>query len=84
MATSLTPQQVDTLLDKLGSDDAFRELWSTDTAAALKSIGIPEAAAACFGNVKSLASKDKLQASRSALQKRLTGLLDQSVQGFSG
>lgn len=84
MATSLTPQQVDTLLDKLGTDDAFRELWSKDTAAALKSIDIPEAAAACFVNATSLASKEKLQGSRAALQKRLTGRLDQSVQGFSG
>ena len=84
MATSLTPQQVDTLLDKLGNDDAFRELWTKDTGAALESIGIPKAAAACFGQVKSLASKDKLASSRATLQKQLTGLLDQSVQGFAG
>lgn len=83
MANGLTPQQVDTLLDKLGNDDAFRELWSTDTAAALKSIGAPETLATCFGNVKKLASKDKLQSSRDTLQKQLLTRLDQSVQGFS-
>ena len=83
MANGLTPQQVDTLLDKLGNDDAFRELWSTDTAAALKSIGAPETLAACFGNVKNLASKDKLQSSRATLQKQLLTRMDQAVQGFS-
>ena len=83
MANGLTPQQVDTLLDKLGNDDAFRELWSTDTAAALKSLGAPETLAACFGNVKNLASKDKLQSSRATLQKQLLTRMDQAVQGFS-
>ena len=50
MANELNPQQVETLLGKLANDDDFRSALQTDPATALKSIGLPEALAACFAN----------------------------------
>lgn len=47
MANELSAQQVETLLDKLGNDDAFRAALEKDPAAALASIGLPTALAAC-------------------------------------
>jgi putative modified peptide len=70
---------VATLLDKLGSDDAFRDLFTKNPAAALKQVGAPEpeACAACM-TVTNLASKDAIKASRQALTSQLTATLGQT------
>jgi putative modified peptide len=69
---------VATLLDKLGSDDTFRDLFQKNPAAALKQIGVqePEAFAICM-TVTKLASKDAIKASSHALTTQLTGTLGQ-------
>ena len=64
MSYQLPEPVVDRLLDKLGNDDDFRHLFTTDTRAALASIGFAPAADRsiehgawfCLG-VESLASK---------------------------
>ncbi|HVH36861.1 NHLP-related RiPP peptide [Tahibacter sp. UC22_41] len=76
---NLTPTQVDALLDKLGSDDAFRSLLLSNPAAALKQIGAPEELAACFANCKQLADPQTLRASRSAIQQQLGSKLDAHI-----
>ena len=65
------------LLDKLGSDDAFRDLFTKNPAAALKQVGAPEpeACAGCM-KVTNLASKDAIKASRQALTTQLAGKLN--------
>jgi putative modified peptide len=70
---------VATLLDKLGSDDTFRDLFQKNPAAALKQVGAPEPenCAACM-TVTKLASKDTIKASSQALTAQLTGTLEQT------
>ena len=76
---SLTPTQVDALLDKLSSDDAFRALLLSDPASALKQIGAPAELADCFGQCKQLADPQTLKASRSAFQQQLGSKLDAHI-----
>ena len=78
MAT-LTSAQVDTLLDKLSSDDEFRALLLKDPAAALKQIGAPAELAQCFAQCKRLADPQTLKSSRTAIQKQLGGTLDAHI-----
>jgi len=69
---------IDRLLDRLGHDDAFRDLFVADTRAALASIGFEPAADPsvtqglwfCLA-VDHLASKETIQASRRALRNQL-------------
>jgi putative modified peptide len=70
---------VDTLLDKLASDDDFRLRFTNDTRDALASIGYMPAAdkSIIVGTwfclrVEQLASKEAIQAGRAALRERLT------------
>ena len=65
------------LLDKLSTDDVFRDLFQNDSAAALKQVGAPEGCAACL-TVTKLASKDAIKATKHALLGQLTGTLDQT------
>lgn len=81
MANLLAGNVVATLLDKLGSDDDFRKLFTNNPEAALKSAGASDAdAKSCAGCLKvtSLASKDAIKASRQALTAQLTGTLTQT------
>ncbi|MBL8297479.1 MAG: NHLP-related RiPP peptide [Rhodanobacteraceae bacterium] len=73
---SLTSAQVDTLLDKLSSDDEFRALLLKDPEAALKQIGAPVELAKCFAQCKQLADPQTLKTSRAVIQKQLGGTLD--------
>ena len=81
MANTLAGNVVATLLDKLGSDDDFRELFTNNPEAALKKAGAADAdaksCAECFKVVK-LASKDAIKASRQVLTAQLTGKLTQT------
>ena len=75
-AKPLPANVVASLLDKLGSDDKFRDLFQKNPAAALKQVGAaePEACAACM-TVTKLASKDAIKASSKALTAQLTKTL---------
>ena len=64
---SATPDQINSLLDRLGSDDAFRERMLGNPAAAFAEHGItvdPGTVPA----VRSLPSKDAIDAQRAAIQ----------------
>jgi putative modified peptide len=81
MANTLAGNIVATLLDKLGSDDDFRKLFTDDPEAALKKAGASDAdAKSCRGCLKvtKLASKDAIKASNQALTTQLTGRLTQT------
>lgn len=77
MAFQLSEDTVDALLDKLSSDDKFRDLFQKDPRQALAAVGhkpaadqtIAEGAWMCMG-VKQLASKEAISASREALRKQ--------------
>lgn len=78
MPFQLSEDTVDSLLDKLSSDDAFRELFQKDPRQALAAVGhapsadksVAEGAWMCMG-VDQLASKEAIQASRDVLRKQL-------------
>ena len=73
-----TKQQVDSLLDKLSNDDAFRKQFEGDPVAALMRLGV-SIDAACCKDFTTLASKEELAQARESLQKTLASTLDQSV-----
>jgi putative modified peptide len=81
MPNNIPPKIVDALLDKLSTDDAFRDRFQADPRAALASLGDEEArnappdapgAWACC-KVTKLASKEAITASRAELTKQLSG-----------
>ena len=72
----LTSAHAHALLDRLSTDDIFRELFRRDAPAALRAIGVPEDAAACL-STRTLASKETLAAARETLTRELTGTLSQ-------
>ena len=79
MANPLAGNIVATLLDKLGSDDDFRALFTNNPEAALKKAGASDAdaksCAKCL-KVTKLAGKDAIKAARKELMAQLTGTLD--------
>lgn len=62
-----TPEQIDTILDRLGSDDAYRERMLGDPVAAFAEHGVTVDPAAVPA-VRSLPSKDAIGAQRAAIQ----------------
>lgn len=80
MPFKLTPKVVDALLDKLSSDDGFRDRFQADPRAALAEVGDESAKAAPQGargawsclTVAKLASKDQIKASRDVLRHQLS------------
>ncbi len=74
--STFTPDLVDKLLDKLGTDDNFRTHFSKDPAGALQTIGAGAhfECGACM-SPKQLASKEQFRQSR---QKFRTALLGES------
>jgi putative modified peptide len=79
MSFQLPPTVVDSLLDRLGNDDAFRDQFRADPRSALASLGFEPAADAsvkqgiwaCLA-VTELASKQAITASRELLRQQLT------------
>ncbi len=71
---------VETLLDKLASDDVYRALFQKNPAAALEQIGAPNAVntAQCIQAAK-LPSKEVIQQTRAALSSQLTSNLGMLV-----
>ena len=72
---ALPPKVVAYLLDKLSSDDTFRELFVSNPVAALKQAGAPdpEDCARCM-KVSTLAKKEVIQQTRKALENQLSNL----------
>ena len=64
------------LLDKLGSDDAFRDLFEKDPEEALRQVGAPEPehCVHCM-RVSKLASKEAIKAANQHLTTQLTSTL---------
>lgn len=75
MPYNFSEEFVDRLLDKLGSDDAFRDQFQADPRAAVESLGhrVAQEDAADLMCLKcnSLADKKDIQASREGLRKEL-------------
>lgn len=80
MAALLSPKTVDYLLDKLSTDDAFRELFVADPRSALKQagyetpegkVGVAGSDAVMCSQVSRLASKQEIQAARQSLKSQL-------------
>lgn len=95
MAHKLPPHVVDTLLDKLSSDDDFREHFLRSPGDALQELGYAPAAAGMAGfapestahlgaaaclSVSQLASKEAIRAAREDLQGFLTAALANNPQ----
>ncbi len=82
MAKNFSRDIADKLLDKLSSDDKFRELFERNPRAALHQLGYetPEELKGiagsdpvmCLGTSSGLASKEQIRATRSTLQEQLT------------
>ncbi len=78
MPFKLSEDTIDMLLDKLGTDDAFRDLFQKNPREALASLQhapaadprVTEGAWGCM-QAQQLASKDAIRASRDALRKQL-------------
>lgn len=77
--TKLTVAQVDMLLDKLCSDDAFRARLLSDPVSALNQIGAPVQLAECFRMCEKLAEPETLKASRAAIQRQLGMTLSANI-----
>jgi putative modified peptide len=80
MAARFSPQVVDTLLDKLSSDDGFRSLFQKNPREALRQIGheTPEKSVGVAGSDPvmccqsiALASKEQIKASRAHLAQKM-------------
>ena len=82
MANNFSREVADTLLDKLSSDDKFRELFERNPHAALHQIGhdtprnlvgiAGSDPVMCLTSSKGLASKEDIRAARSELMEQLT------------
>lgn len=81
MANELSAQQVETLLDKLGNDDAFRAALEKDPAAALQSIGLPAELAACVSS-GALPAKATAKAAAATLRAGTQMTLAQNVHNL--
>ncbi|HET6603996.1 MAG TPA: NHLP-related RiPP peptide [Xanthomonadaceae bacterium] len=84
MADRLDPKVVDALLDRLSSDDDFRERFQADPAAALAEVGAGDFEAASCLSVTRLASKEALRAARGALTAQLGSAMSQQPHKLEG
>jgi putative modified peptide len=72
---ALDPGVVDTLMDRLSGDDAFRALYAADPHAALREAGHQGDDVPCMA-VTSLASKEAIAAARDELRNTLLSVLE--------
>lgn len=70
--TCFTPEIVDTLLDKLSSDDQFREQFLGNPALVLHTLGV-DVDPAQVPMVRHLPSKEALKANREAIKAKMVG-----------
>jgi putative modified peptide len=85
MASKLTADIVDKLLDKLGSDDTFRSGFSNDPQGSLVSLGAPADVdcGACM-RPTSLAPKEVYEQTRAQLRDALLGQSSQKIFTLEG
>ena len=82
----IDPQVADRLLELLGTDDMFRQLFKSDPRQALQKVGFIESAsegspADCFTGIQKLAPKAEILGSRAELRTMLTsGLMQSPIQ----
>lgn len=84
MAKNFSREFADKLLDKLSSDDKFRERFQSDARAAVAELGYETPAAdvglegsdplLCMSSGTALASKEDIKASRAKLREQLSGV----------
>lgn len=67
-----TPEVTNTLLDKLGSDDSFREQFLGNPALALHTLGV-SVDPAQVPTIRRLPTKESIQANRAAFASKLEG-----------
>jgi putative modified peptide len=67
-----TPEAIDQLLDKLSSDDEFREHFLGNPALALHTVGV-HVDPAQVPAVRKLPSKDAIKANKDAMKSKLDG-----------
>lgn len=72
--TCFTPEIVDNLLDRLSSDDQFREQFLGNPALVLHTLGV-SVDPAQVPTVRRLPSKEVLKANREAIKSKLNGQL---------
>jgi putative modified peptide len=77
----LTTEQADALLDKLANDAAYRDLFQKDVAAAFAllpgaPLPPPDLEPGCCLEPEKLASPEQILATRDALRKSLTSLVE--------
>lgn len=93
MTNKFSPEVADKLLDRLSTDDDFRELFQNDPSAALKQVGheAPEKMrgvrgsdpAMCTNLNNGLASKEAIRAGRESMKAALTSTLAHNVFSLS-
>lgn len=69
-----TPEVVDSLLDKLSTDDHFREQFLGNPALVLHTLGV-DVDPAQVPSVRHLPSKEAIKSNREAIKAKLTGQL---------
>ena len=85
-AARIAPKVADRLLELLGTDDVFRQLFKNDPRQALLKVGFVESAseaspAGCFMGIEKLAPKEAILRSSAELKAMLTsGLGHQPIQ----
>ncbi len=78
--TKLTPDLVDKLLDKLATDDSFREAFDKDPTSAMHQIGAPkDFDCGICTRPEPMASKEQFRRSRDAFRQTLLGQTALSV-----
>jgi putative modified peptide len=80
--TPLTPELVDKLLDKLGSDDQFRADFQKDPDAAMRQLGAPANFKSGKCNPHQLASKEEIQRTRKEIRGALFGLSEMAQEAL--
>jgi putative modified peptide len=71
-SSCFTPEIVDELLDKLSSDDQFREQFLGNPALVLHTMGV-DVDASQVPAIRRLPSKESLKANRDAIKAKVTG-----------
>lgn len=93
MTNKFSPEVADRLLDKLSSDDEFRDLFEKNPGAALRQVGHQPAAAhagvrgsdpaMCANLQNGLASKEAIRAGRESMKAALISTLSYTVFNLS-
>lgn len=93
MTNKFSPEVADRLLDKLSTDDDFRDLFEKNPSAALRQVGYEPAAehagvrgsdpAMCANLMNGLASKEAIRDGRETMKATLTSTQQHSIFNLS-